>query len=91
MTEEEQQEIIDAYDEDYEDGLSELGWNQDEYECWFQSPLKLECEETGEVWTGDDDVEVENIVIDLDGGVSAINEGDATPSAAWPFPTGSKP
>ena len=91
MSEEEQQVILDAYDENYDDGLQELGWSSDEYECLFQAPLKLECEETGEVWTGDDDVEEENIDIDLDGGISSINEGDATPSAAWPFPTGKAP
>jgi hypothetical protein len=54
MDEDEQQQILDAYDEDWEAGLEELGWIGDEYECIFQAPLKLECVETGEVWKGTD-------------------------------------
>jgi hypothetical protein len=85
MTEEEQEEIQAAYDENYIEGLEELGWVQDEYECWLQAPLRLEAED-GTVWTGLDDEE--NLDIDLDGGVSAINEQvQLAVTASWPFPT----
>jgi hypothetical protein len=86
MDEDEREEFLDAYDENWNEGLEELGWISDDYECIFQAPLLLECEDTDERWTGDDDEE--NLDIDLDDGVSAINEQvQMAVDASWPFPT----
>ena len=86
MDEDEREEFLDAYDENWNEGLEELGWISDDYECIFQAPLLLECEDTDERWTGDDDEE--NLDIDLDDGVSAINEQvQMAVDSSWPFPT----
>ena len=44
MDEEEQEQIQEAYDEDYDDGLYELGWECNDTEVWFSGPLELEVE-----------------------------------------------
>jgi hypothetical protein len=45
MTEEEQEEIETAWDEDYFDGMEELGWRNDDTEYVLQGPLELTDEE----------------------------------------------
>lgn len=42
MDEEEQQRLIDLYDEDYDDGLATAGWYPDDTELWFAGELELE-------------------------------------------------
>ncbi len=42
LTEDEQQEIEDAWDEDGFDGVEELGWIQDDCETYFYGELSLE-------------------------------------------------
>lgn len=49
MTEEEQQEWEEAWDEDGYDGVEALGWSNDETEYWIYGPLELTNEDTGEV------------------------------------------
>ena len=44
MDEEEQEQILVAYDENYDDGLYELGWECNDTEVWFSGPLELEVE-----------------------------------------------
>jgi len=42
MTEEEQQAIEAAWDEDFYDGMEALGWSNDDTEYWFYGELELE-------------------------------------------------
>jgi len=52
MTEEQQDEIMDAWNEDFSDGLENLGWSNDDTEYWFHGPLIMTNETTGEVFSG---------------------------------------
>jgi len=52
MTEEQQDEIMDAWNEDFSDGLENLGWSNDDTEYWFHGPLLMTNETTGEVFSG---------------------------------------
>jgi hypothetical protein len=45
MTEEEQAEIETAWDEDYFDGMEELGWTNNDTEYILQGPLELSDED----------------------------------------------
>lgn len=42
MTEEQQQELMDAWEEDWHEGISNLGWEEWETELWFRGPLLVE-------------------------------------------------
>ena len=42
MTEEEQQAIEAAWEEDFYDGMEGLGWSNDDTEYWFYGELELE-------------------------------------------------
>ena len=42
MTEEEQQAIEAAWEEDFYDGMEALGWSNDDTEYWFYGELELE-------------------------------------------------
>ena len=55
MTEEEQDKIMAAWEEDFYDGMEALGWSNDDTEYHFHGPLQLENEQTGEVFQGDPD------------------------------------
>jgi hypothetical protein len=55
MSEEEQDKIMDAWNEDWYDGMEALGWSNDDTEYHFHGPLQLENEETGEVFQGEPD------------------------------------
>jgi ethanolamine utilization protein EutQ (cupin superfamily) len=48
MTEAEQEAIETAWEEDYFDGMEELGWNNDDTEYILQGPLEL-TDESGTV------------------------------------------
>ena len=76
MSEEEREEFQAAYDEDYQDGLENLGWTNDDYECWLSGPLVITDEDGNEI------VGEEKPVVESDS-----SETKFTPSAAWPFPT----
>jgi hypothetical protein len=45
VTEEEQAEIESAWEEDYFEGMEELGWSQDDTEYILQGPLELSDED----------------------------------------------
>lgn len=42
MTEEEQEQIQEAWDEDFYEGMEGLDWSNDETEYWFYGELELE-------------------------------------------------
>ena len=42
VTEEELQEVIDAWDEDWSEGVDNLGWKQEDTEIRFYGELKIE-------------------------------------------------
>ena len=53
MSEEDQQKIEAAWDENWYEGMEELGWSNDDTEYWFHGPLCLENEDTGETFEGE--------------------------------------
>ena len=53
MTEEEQDKIMAAWEEDFYDGMEALGWSNDDTEYVFYGPLCLENEDTGETFEGE--------------------------------------
>jgi hypothetical protein len=55
MTEEEQAEIESAWDEDYFDGMEELGWSNDDTEYILQGPLELSDEDGNVVYSGEEE------------------------------------
>ena len=55
MTEEEQDAIMDAWNEDYFDGLEELGWMCDETDYILEGPLELLDQDDNVVAQGDPD------------------------------------
>ena len=55
MTEEEQDKIMAAWDEDFYEGMEALGWSNNDTEYVFYGPLQLENEDTGEVFQGEPD------------------------------------
>jgi hypothetical protein len=55
MSEEEQSEIETAWDEDYFDGMEELGWTNDDTDYILQGPLELTDEEGNVVYEGKDE------------------------------------
>jgi len=44
MTEEEQEEIQEAWEEDFYEGMEAKGWSNDDTEYWFYGELELEQE-----------------------------------------------
>lgn len=54
MSEEEREEWEAAWDENFYEGVEELGWYNDETEYWIYGPLQLTNEETGEEFVGED-------------------------------------
>jgi len=51
MPESEQNEIEAAWDENYYEGLEDLGWDNTDTDYYFQGPLRLENKDTGEVFS----------------------------------------
>jgi hypothetical protein len=45
MSEEEQEEIQEAWEEDFYEGMEALGWSNDDTEYWFYGELELELEQ----------------------------------------------
>ena len=52
-TEEDLEAFNEAWDEDYYDGVEALGWTNDDTEFHIIGPLRLENEDTGEVFEGE--------------------------------------
>jgi hypothetical protein len=52
MSEEEREQIEDAWNDNFSDGLEALGWSHDDTEYWFHGPLLMTNETTGEVFSG---------------------------------------
>lgn len=50
MTEEEQQQWEEAWEEDYCEGVEALGWSNDETEYWIYGPIELTNQDTGETF-----------------------------------------
>jgi hypothetical protein len=54
MTEEEQAEIESAWEEEYFEGMEELGWSQDDTEYILQGPLELSDDDGNVVAQGEE-------------------------------------
>lgn len=54
VTEEELQEVKDAWEDSWSEGVENLGWEQDDNEVYFHGPLRLVNETTGEEFTGEE-------------------------------------
>ena len=52
MSAAEREQIEAAWDEDFSDGLENLGWSNDDTEYWFHGPLIMTNETTGEEFSG---------------------------------------
>jgi hypothetical protein len=57
MTEEEQAEIESAWDENYFEGMEELGWSNDDTDYILQGPLELSDEDGNVVGSGLEETE----------------------------------
>ena len=55
MSDEDRKAIETAWDENWYEGMEELGWSNDDTEYHFYGPLRLENEDTGEVFEGEPD------------------------------------
>ena len=77
-TEEDLEAFNEAWDENYYEGVEELGWTNDDTEFWFHGPLLLVNEDTGEEVNGESIKETmpEKVVVES----KPLN-----PTAAWPF------
>jgi hypothetical protein len=53
LSDEDRKAIEAAWDEDFYDGMESLGWSNDDTEYHFHGPLRLENEDTGEVFEGE--------------------------------------
>jgi hypothetical protein len=81
MSEEEQGRIQALWEENYYEGMEEDGWYNSDTEYVFVGPLTMTCDGV--------ELEDENLDVDLDNGLSAVNEQEPVllPSVAWPFPS----
>jgi hypothetical protein len=73
-----------AWEENYSDGVEELGWSCDDTEYWYYGPLELTNEDTGETFSG------EGIDVVSDVEPDAVDDSNTTdtkdsPGAKWPF------
>ena len=55
ITEEEREEIENAWEENYFEGMEELGWSNDDTDYILQGPLELSDEEGNVVGSGEDE------------------------------------
>lgn len=55
ISEEEQQAFEEAWEEDSYEGVEALGWSNDDTEYYYNGPLELTNEDTGEVFQGEPD------------------------------------
>ena len=54
-TDEDLEEFDEAWEENYFEGVEELGWSLDDTEYMFTGPLVLTNEDTGEEFSGEPD------------------------------------
>ncbi len=78
-TDEDIEEFEEAWEEDFFEGAEALGWSNDDTEYWYYGPLELTNEDTGEVFSGED----ENLPEDEPKIVEETKKGDS--GAKWPF------
>jgi hypothetical protein len=76
-TEEDLEAFNEAWDENYYEGVEELGWSNDDTEFWFHGPLLLVNEDTGEEFNGDEITKPEV--------TESVTPKTLNPKAAWPF------
>jgi hypothetical protein len=76
-TEEDLEAFNEAWDENYYEGVEELGWTNDDTEFWFHGPLLLVNEDTGEEFNGD---KIEKPEV-----TESVAPKTLNPTAAWPF------
>ena len=64
-TDEDIEEFEAAWEENWYEGVEELGWSQDECEYYFYGPLELTNEDTGEVFQGEseDNISVSGVPV----------------------------
>jgi hypothetical protein len=102
MAKEEQQRLIDLWNDQWYEGLEGEGWSQDECEFYFNGPMKLTNLDTGEEWSGSVDPAVVVHTIDLPtviepavtewfpATVNPVHKGiyecEMSVIDAWPFP-----
>jgi hypothetical protein len=98
---EEREQIEAAWDENWYEGMEELGWSNDDTEYWFQGPLKLVNKDTGEEFSVLDEnfniipetlpVEEPKLTEWYQLDVAPVREGSYQvigefPHPGWPFP-----
>jgi len=76
-TEEDLEAFEEAWEENYNEGVEELGWSNDDTEFEFQGPLVLTNEDTGEEFNGDEITKPEV--------TESVTLKTLNPTAAWPF------
>jgi hypothetical protein len=54
MTEEEQEQLMEIYDNDWYEGLENEGWYHHDTEIYLYGPLHLTNKDSGEEWHGED-------------------------------------
>jgi hypothetical protein len=79
------EEFEAAWEENWYEGVEELGWSQDECEYYFYGPLELTNDDTGEVFKGEPDDDAITI-----GGVPVVKEEPAVEVTDW-YPVSVKP
>ena len=79
-TDEDLEEFDEAREENYYEGVEELGWSHDDTEYFMQGPLKLTNLDTGEEFKGSD---LSNVVRTIELPTETVE----TESANWAFPT----
>jgi hypothetical protein len=95
-TDEDLEAFEEAWDENYYEGVEELGWTQDDTEYYFTSgPLKLTNTSTGEEFSGSVDPAtivhtIELPTVEVNGKVVDLFKDDTPPlnlkqTAQWPF------
>jgi hypothetical protein len=99
-TDEDLEAFEEAWDENYYEGVEELGWSQDDTEYFFTSgPLKLTNVDTGVEYSGSIDpativTKIELPTVEVNGKVVDLFKDDTPPyvpslnGAKWPFQTG---
>jgi hypothetical protein len=82
-TEEDVEEFTTAWEEDYSEGVEELGWSCDDTEYWYYGPLELTNEDTGETYSGE---EIDNIPdVEPKEVDETPTDNKDEPGAKWPF------
>lgn len=85
-TDEDLEEFENAWEEDYFEGVEELGWSLDETEYYMTGPLKLTNKDTGVEYSGLTDPTTIVHTMELPGQTTESKQPAVlNPNAAWPF------